>query len=386
MDRLYFDHSATTPMCRQSLDAYIEAVTAHGGNPSSRHAVGADAKKMLEAARGNLLASLGARQSDGTVIFTGSGTEANNLAVFGRVTAKARYKGARVIASDGEHASVFASLARLSELGYDVVLLKTRDGKIDENELAEALNDRTVLVSVMHGSNESGALYDIARLARITHERARDALFHTDATQSYLRVPISVREMGVDMLTVSSHKIEGPKGVGALYVSQSVLKSKGLAPLVCGGGQEQGLRSGTENAPAIHAFSAAVTAYKAEMEKRAAHMAHLRSYLIDLLAGSEIKPLLPQSHLPHILTLTLPRIKSEVALNALSRKGISVSAGSACSSHGVHGTHPLLAYGLTPAEVDCTLRVSLSYRHTEEDAEALAGALRELCKHLVRMR
>ena len=386
MDTLYFDHSATTPMCKASLDAYIEAVSLHGGNPSSRHAVGTDAKKMLESARNTVLASLGARMSDGTVIFTGSGTEANNLAIFGRVFAKARYKGARVITTDGEHASVSVAYDRLSEMGYEVVRLSTKNGKVDENELASALNDRTVLVSVMHGSNESGALYDISRLARLTHERAREALFHTDATQSYLRVPISVREMQIDLLTASSHKIEGPKGVGALYVSQSVLKSKGLSPVILGGGQEGGLRSGTENAPAIHAFAAAVTAYRAEMTERGAHMEALRTRLISMLADSEIKCLLPASHLPHILTLTLPRIKSEVAQSALSRMGISVSSGSACSSHGVHGTHPLLAFGLSPIEVDCSIRVSLSYRHTEKDVAALAAALRENCGKLARMR
>ena len=384
---IYFDNSATTRMSEAALDCYLTLSREHFGNPSSLHHRGVDAERYLKEARETVRRSLGA--ADGTVIFTGSGSEANNLAIFGRAYAKPRYRGKAIVTTAGEHASVSLPLARLAEEGYTVREIPTTGGRLDMAALEAALTSDVVLVTMMLVNNETGARYDLASVSAMMKRNCPDAVLHCDATQAYLKMPIRVKALGGDLLTVSAHKVSGPKGVGALFVSDAVLKNKGIRPLVLGGGQEGGLRSGTENLPAIAAFGQAVREGMAEMDARTAKMADLRAYLLARLSEnefSEVKPLLTPDPAPHILNLALPSIKSEVMLHYLSREGICISSGSACSSHGRHGAHPLLAYGRTEKEADCSIRVSFSHENKTEEVDRFVSALARGLSGLARIR
>ena len=237
MREIYFDNSATTRICPAALQAYVEASEQHYGNPSSRHARGQDAAAVLRRARQTICSGIGA--ADGELIFVASGSEANNLAILGRAYAKQRFRGGRLLTSEGEHSSVNEPLARLEEQGFTIAHIPTLGGALDMDALAAAGGDDVILVSLMLVNNETGALYDIPRAARIIRRCCPNALLHCDATQGYMKVPFTVRSLGVDLLTLSAHKIEGPKGMGALWVAPGVLGSRGIVPLVYGGGQER---------------------------------------------------------------------------------------------------------------------------------------------------
>ena len=374
---IYLDNSATTRISDGALARYIEVSRACFGNPSSLHAKGKEAEDILKAARRTVLSSIGAR--GGSIVFTASGTEANNLALLGRARAKSRYRGGRILTTAGEHASVTAPLAALAAEGYTVLEIPTVGGRLDLAALEELLTPDTLLVSVMAVNNETGAAYDIAAVAALIRSRCRDCALHVDATQAFFKIPLDVRAMGVRMLTLSSHKIEGPKGVGALWIDDTLIKEKGVAPQILGGGQEAGMRSGTENVPGIAAFATACEEGKVSFTERREKMEHLRHLLLKGLASDacfgEIRAVTPPVAAPHILSLVLPGIKSEVMLHHLSGDGISVSSGSACSSHGHTGPSALVAFGLTEREADCAIRVSLSHRNTEEEITLFLASL-----------
>lgn len=389
MREIYLDNSATTKICDVALEKYIEVSKSCYGNPSSLHGFGFEAEKLLNTARGQLLSALSAKDSD--IIFTASGSEANNLAIFGRAYAKERYKkGAKIITSDGEHASVNEPLEKLKSEGFKVVKIPTVGGKIDREALKKELTADTILVTVMMVNNETGALYDIASVSKLTHSLAPEALVHIDATQSFLKIPFTKSSLGADMITLSSHKIEGPKGVGALLIDEKIKKSKGLSPIIFGGGQEKGYRSGTENVPGIAAFGSAAEAGRATLKERFFKMQSLRDLLIKIISEREslsgISLTLPESHAPHILNLTLPKIKSETMLHYLSSVGIYVSSGSACSSNGGHISSALIAYGRSKEDADYSIRISFGAQNTEEDVEALASALEEGISKLARVK
>ena len=376
MNEIYFDNSATTKMCEAAREKFLTVSEECWGNASSLHGVGLRAAHALDEGRRAVLRALGAR--DGQLIFTAGGSEANNLAILGRAYAKERYRrGARIITTAGERASVTQPLARLRAEGFEVFEIPTPGGVPD------------MAVTMMLVNNETGALYDLKTAARLTHALAPEALFHADATQAFMKIPFSPRD-GYDMITVSSHKIEGPKGVGALWISPAVVKSKGLASLIMGGGQEGGLRSGTENVAGCAAFGAACDYAVGQVEAHRAQLSLLQSTLLERLSGipalAEVQVNLAPVRAPHIVSLTLPRIKSETMLHFLSGLGIYVSSGSACSSHGRHGSPPLLAFGLSEKEVDCTVRVSFSHRNTVEEIDFFLEALARGVKNLSRMR
>ena len=386
--QIYLDNSATTRICDEALEVYTRVSKEQYGNPSSLHGVGLLAEHELERARGEVLASLGMRR--GRVLFTASGTEANTLAIIGRALSKDRYsRGAKIITTEGEHASVTGPIERLEKMGFKTAKISTRGGRIDLDELREELTPDTVLVSIMLVNNETGALYDVPRAASLTHELARDALVHTDATQAYMKLPFTKEGLGADMITVSSHKIEGPKGVGALIVDESVMTKKALSPIIWGGGQELGLRSGTENVPAIAAFGEAVRIGRAQLNERYRRTSRLRDYLITRISESpELSTLtltLPEEHAPHILNVTAKGIKSETLLHYLSSSGIFVSSGSACSSRARHSSPALIAYGKTEDEADSSVRISLSHRTTEDELDAFVSALAMGTKSLARV-
>ncbi len=386
---IYLDNSATTKISEQALEKYIEVSKNIYGNPSSLHTYGLLAEKELTAARTAVLKSLSETAS--TVVFTSSGSEANNLAIFGRAFAKERFQRCgKIITTMGEHASVSAPIEKLRELGFKVAFIPTRDGKIDTDTLLTELTPDVILVSAMMVNNESGALYDIKSLSKSVRLRCPDALIHIDATQSYMKTRFTKRSLDVDMITLSSHKIKGPKGVGALVIDNKIIKSRGLSPLILGGGQEGGLRSGTENVPAIAAFGVAVTNAFNSLDESISKMEALRTRLIEKISGdellSEIKLTNPDSHAPHILNITLPNIKSETALHYLSSLGIYVSSGSACSSNFSHTSSALLAYGKSEAEADTSIRISFSADNEASDIDALCEGLSSALTRLSRIK
>jgi len=389
MKEIYLDNSATTKISDEALEKYIVTSRECYGNPSSLHTLGFRAEGILEGVRGEIRDSLSARGAG--VIFCASGSEANNLAIVGRASSKERYKrGAKIITTEGEHASVNEPLSYLEKQGFKVVRIPTRSGKLDAGALMRELTGDVILITMMMVNNETGALYDLGEVSRMVKRLSPLAYFHVDATQSYLKLPFTLASVGADMITLSSHKIEGPKGVGALVVTERVMKERGLSPLILGGGQEGGMRSGTENVPAIAAFGEAVRIGRASLRERYAKMNALREYLINNLnthpALSEITATLPERHAPHILNITLPNIKSETMLHFLSSFGIYVSSGSACSSNSRHVSSALVAYGRSADEADCSVRISFSAHNTADEVDELCERLAEGLKKLTRVR
>ena len=375
---IYLDNAATTKMRPEAVAEYMRISEELWGNPSSLHSFGNDAESVLTSSKQTILYTLGAKGSE--IIFTSSGTEANNIAIIGRALSKERYKkGAKIITTLGEHASVSEPVEQLRRLGFKVAALSTRNGKIDMDELMRELTPDVILVSVMMVNNETGAVYNIPAVTRAMRAKCPESVLHVDATQGYMKVPFTKAGIGADLITVSSHKIEGPKGVGALVIDKDLIKKRGLSPIVYGGGQEMGLRSGTENVPAIAAFAEAARLAHSELSCHIAKMNALRDELIRRISTdprlSEVSLTLPENHAPHILNITLPSIKSETMLHHLSYEGIFVSSGSACSSNGAHLSSALTAYGRTAEEADTSIRISFSHRNTVEDIDALTEAL-----------
>lgn len=383
---IYLDNSATTALCGQARQAMIEAMDRYG-NPSSKHQLGLDAERMVEVARAQVASALGVRPGVGQIYFTASGTEANNLAILGSVYAKERRTGNRIVTTEGEHSSVEAVMQKLERDGFEVIRIPTKNGVLDMEFAARAIDKGTLLVSAMMVNNETGALYDLKSLFALAKRNNPSVVTHCDAVQGFMKAIFSPAAIGADLLTVSSHKIHGPKGVGALYVSAEILKAKKLIPVTLGGGQEGGMRSGTENVIGIAGFGAAAAAAQSSLRADLAHMTRLRTYLEGGLAQIEGVTLnLPVgTRAPHVVNLTLPDIKSETMLNYLSAKDIYVSSGSACSSHGHATSRALAAFGLTAERADCALRISLCPSNTEADADALCRALADGVRTLVRI-
>ena len=385
--QIYLDNSATTRISDEALAKYNEVSRNLFGNPSSLHSLGLMAEKEIDKARAAILSSLSAK--DSTVIFTASGSESNNLAIIGRALSKERYKkGAKIITSAGEHASVSEPIARLRDAGFKTAEIPTKNGRVDLEALEREMTPDVILVSIMLVNNETGALYDLAAVSKIMRKNSKEALLHVDATQAYCKVKFTKQSIFADMITISSHKIEGPKGVGALVVDNKVLSSHGLSPLIFGGGQEGGLRSGTENVPAIAAFGEAVRIGYAELSENEKKLLSLRSYLVDRLRENlpSVSITVPEKFAPHIVNITLPKIKSETMLHYLSSLGIYVSSGSACSSNFSHKSSALIAYGRSESEADFSIRISLSKRNTEEDIDALIDGLMSGISRLARVK
>ena len=382
---IYLDNSATTPLCTAAREGMLGAMECFG-NPSSLHVAGGQAAKLLQQSRATLGEALGERYlKDAQLIFTGSGTEATALALLGTARAKARRTASTILTTDSEHPSVLQNLAILEKEGFRVIKVSTRGGALDMSAVLANCNKDLFAVSMMLVNNETGAIYPVAEVFRAAKAANPDCICHCDAVQGFLKVPMTVKSLGADLITVSAHKIHGPKGVGALYVSQRLLERRALAPVYGGGGQEFGFRSGTENMVGIAGFAAACAEANANKAAFAAHTGTLSAKLITALQGSEIKCNLPLKRAPHIVSITMPDIKSETMLHFLDSKGIAVSAGSACSSHAKAPSGTLLAFGLEAAAADCTLRVSFSRENTENDVDALVAALSEGVAKLVRI-
>ena len=385
-DTIYLDNSATTEPSEASLQKMGEALRVCYANPGSVHAAGLQAQELLEEARRQVTSSLGVRRpTEGQLFFTSGGTEANNLAILGSVFAKAKPSRGKIILTDSEHPSVAAVAAKLATEGFDLCCIPTVGGMLDLDALEAAADENVVLAAIMLVNNETGALYPIKEAAELLRRKSPGAVIHCDAVQGYLRTPFAASSLGVDTLSVSAHKIHAPKGAGALFVSRELLQRRRIAPILHGGGQEGGLRSGTENVPAIAAFGAAAAEGMAEAEARRAQVAHLRKYLLARLPAT-VQVNTPARHVEAIVSITLPDVKSEVMLRALSARKIYVSAGSACAARSGKVSSTLLAYGLPRRQADCTLRISLSHKNPEAELDRFAAALAEELRRLARMR
>ena len=384
---IYLDNSATTSLCNTAKERMLEAMDTFG-NPSSVHKEGVAAKRLLDRAResvGRLFGMNGA--SHDRLIFTSCGTEANNMAIFGSVYAKSRKAGDRIITTNSEHPSIDACLSRLEDEGFEVIRLKTHGGVLDFDEFRSYLNDRVILVSLMMVNNETGAVYDVSKFFSEAKKKNPDTVTHCDAIQGFLKLPFHPKKLGADLISVSSHKIHGPKGVGALYISSEIIKRRLMIPHMCGGGQEGGLRSGTENVIGICGFGGACEEGYKNIRESVTKMTALRDMCRQKATEAGARVNIPNGvSAPHIVSITLPSIKSETMLNFLSSKNICVSAGSACSSHQRNISSSLVGFGIPEREADTTIRVSISEFNTEQDIESFASALSEGINTLVRIK
>lgn len=385
MKEIYLDHSATTPLS-EGVKGRMREVMEIYGNPSSLHARGNEAHEVLEHARRQVCRTLGVRRpAPGELIFTSCGSESDNLAVLGSASAKPRRKGMRIITTDSEHPGVESAMKALETQGFEVIRIRTRGGELDWEQYDEALGSRVFLVSMMMVNNETGALYDVGRAFSMAKARNPDIVTHTDAVQGYLKERWTPGALSADLVTLSAHKIHGPKGVGALYVSPEALRRRDIVPCLLGGGQEAGFRSGTENLIGIAGFGQAAEEGYTQLSANIEAMQALRAQAIALLGELPVTLNLPSGRCaPHILNFTLPGIRSETMLHELSRNGICVSNGSACSSHHAHPSTALIAFGLTPEQAGCSIRVSFSASNTPQEVTALAERLRDAIGRLVR--
>ena len=383
---IYLDNSATTPLSDVAKRAMLQAMEIYG-NPSSLHAAGQAAERLVTHAREQLLASLGVRRGQGSFVFTSCGTEATSLALVGTAYAKSRRDATRILTTDSEHPSVSRVLDRLSEDGFEIVRIPTRGGVLDMDALVRALDQKILLASFMLVNNETGAQYAVKEAFAKIKTKYPQAVTHCDAVQGFLKVRFTPASLGADLVTVSGHKLHAPKGVGGLYISSEMIKTKRIVSFLRGGGQESGMRSGTENTVGIAAFGAVAEDMSARREEIATRLASLRAYAEEKLATLDVRINRPEgAYVPYIINLTLPQIKSETMLHHLSGDGIYVSSGSACSSHASHPSEALLAFGVSASEADCSLRISFSEYNTEEDVDALCESLASGLERLVRIK
>lgn len=367
---IYLDNSATTKPCPEAVEAVTKALTEHWGNPSALYNFGIDTARLLRQARHNVAAAMGAEPD--RVFFTSGGTEADNWAVFGTVKRMGK-RGKHIITTAMEHHAILNCMSDLESRGFEITYLKPdRMGRVSVDDLRAALRKDTILVSIMMVNNEVGSVMPIAQMAKLTHKLCPDAIFHTDAVQGFLKVPFAAKNLGADLISVSSHKIHGPKGAGALYISPRL---KSFPPLLLGGGQEGGYRSGTEGTPAIMGFAAACSAVNATFREDNQRERELISEFSEKFAALEGVTVNGSHEAPHILSLAIPGIPVQNTINILQDHGICVSAGSACAKG--HRSHVLTAMGLPPETIDAAFRISLCRDTTREELEQLCTALRD---------
>jgi len=375
---IYFDNAATTRVRDEASDAVLRAMREEYGNPSSSHTLGRSAAALLADARANVADALGARPDE--VYFTSGGTEADNWAVFGSAEMLAR-KGKHIISSVIEHDAVIRSLQKLETAGWDVTYLAPdSDGRIPVDEFAAALRADTVFASVMLVNNETGAVNPVAEYAKEIKRRGSGTILHTDAVQGLCKIPFTVKETGADLVTVSAHKIHGPKGIGALYI-RSGLK---LQPLILGGGQENGKRAGTEALPAIAGFGAAAVLGMRELKETSARARSIREYTATRLTEEIPESLtIGAGDSPYILSISLPGYKSEVLMTCLESEGIYVSKSAACKKGA--RSRVLEAMRLKNDVIDGALRISFSRYSTKEDAEYFIQTLKKTSRAILKV-
>ena len=366
---VYLDNAATTRVCPEAADIAYKMMLYNYGNPSSTHTKGREAKAVLDNARKQLAAALDCAPSE--VFFTSCGSEGDNWAIINGAESMRR-KGMHVISSAVEHDAVRKSMDELKRRGFEVTMLSPeQDGSISPEAVIAALRPDTVLVSLMMVNNETGAVTDIAAVAKALKKAKSIALLHTDAVQGFMKVPFSAKKLGADMITVSGHKIHAPKGIGALYIKTGVK----IKPYIIGGAQESGLRAGTEAMPQIAALGKACEIAKSSMTDATERMAQLRQHAAEHIVAEMPEAVIIGGGAPHILSVSLPGWRSEVLMNFLEARGIFVSRSSACKKGG--RSHVLEAMGLPAEVIDGAVRISLSRYTTKDELDKLCSALKD---------
>ena len=377
---MYLDNSATTKISDEVFEEMLPYLKDEFGNPSTLYSIGRESKKALEEARQRIADSINAKKDE--IIFTGGGSESDNLAIKG-IAFKLQKKGKHIITSEIEHPAVKESLHFLESLDFKVTYLPVyENGIIKIEDLIEAITPETILITIMHGNNEIGSLQPIEEIGRIAHENG--ILFHTDAVQTFGKVKIDVEKQNIDLLSVSSHKINGPKGVGAIYIKKGVR----LVPLIHGGGQERGIRAGTENVAGIVGFGKAAELATSKLDEHAEKLSKIRDEIVEKVLNT-----IPESYLngdvnqrlPNLANIRFKAIEGESLILLLDAKGYQASTGSACSSNKLEASPVLTALGLDPVDVHGSLRISLAPESDEFDVDEFVNILSEAVKRLREM-
>ncbi len=365
---IYLDNAATTKPCQEAIDAMLMAAEEFA-NPSSLHGAGLGVEKLIEKSKEKIATRLGVDKK--YIYFTSGGTEANNLAILGAAHALKR-RGMRVITSKIEHPSVIEAFKVLEKEGFDVIYLDVlSDGRVDVNALEEYLNEETILVSVMHVNNETGVIQPIEDISRLVRSKCPNCVMHSDCVQSFGKILVKPDTMGVDMATISAHKIHGFKGIGALYT-----RNRHILPLLHGGEQQQEVRPGTENTGGIFSFGAAADVVKADISSMQKKRSLMRDELLKRVDNIKINGSC-ENNSGSVLNVSFIGTKAEILLHSLERHKIYVSTGSACSSHKPQPSHVLQAMGLSPKEIEGAIRISFSQNTTDEEILIAAEKIAE---------
>lgn len=373
---VYLDNAATTKPCDEAILALNRCLTTIYGNPSSLHAMGLESEREISAARRHIANAIGADYSN--IVFTSGATESNNLAIFGAVNANKR-RGNKIITTDIEHPSVHSPINYLEECGYNVVRIRTVDGRIDEEELIDAVDEKTILVSAMLINNENGSIQPIDKIFRLLKRRYPRLITHCDAVQAFCKIPIKASALCADLISMSAHKIHGVKGIGALYIKKGVR----ILPMFHGGGQEGDLRPGTESVPLIAAFGEAARIGSAKIHENYAYVSELSSYAKSQLQKlDDVSLNMFEEHSPYIMNFSVKGIRSEIMLHFLEEKGIFVSSGSACAKG--KKSRVLEAFGIEDRAIDSAIRISFSKYNTMQDIDELISGIKDGQNRLLR--
>ncbi len=368
---IYLDNSATTQPCQEAVDAVHQALTQQWANPSALYGFGFDAAAQLRTARHQVAKAMGAEPD--RVFFTSGGTEADNWAVFSTVKRLGK-RGKHIVTTAIEHHAILNCMKDLESRGFEVTYLQPDSlGRITAEDLKAALRKDTILVSIMMVNNETGAVMPISQMAKLTHKLCPEAFFHTDAVQGFLKVPFQAKSLGADLISISSHKVHGPKGAGALYVSPRL---KSFPAFMIGGGQENGMRSGTEATPAIMGFAAACAAVSTTFKEDISREKALLETLAKKLGTMDGVVINGCHEAPHILSLSIPGVPTQNSINILQDSGICVSAGSACAKG--HRSHVLTAMKLSDGVMDSSFRLSLCRNTTQQDLDAFIEGVQKI--------
>lgn len=367
---IYLDNAATTKPCGEAVSAAVDAMTENYGNPSSLHRAGLDAQLAVDRARKAIAASIGADSSE--IYFTSGATESNNLALRGISAAYGR-KRRKIVISSVEHASVDETASALEKNGFEIVRISPRDdGRFYADDFISACDENTCLVSMMLVNNETGYIMPVRETFMAVKRSFPEIITHCDCVQGYMKLPIKAASLGADLISLSAHKIHGVKGVGAIYIKKGVR----VIPIVTGGKQEKGIRSGTESVPLIAAFGAAVDKFRPTIAERYERVSQLKSHLLEKIGGIEnVAVNSPSDASPYVINISAVGKRSEIMLHFLESKGIYVSSGSACSKGQQSGV--LGEFGISGKRADGAVRISITAQTTEEELDDFAEALAE---------
>lgn len=372
---VYFDNSATTKVLDSVKDIVVKTMTEDYGNPSAKHLKGVEAERYIRQAREEIARTLKVKEKE--ILFTSGGSESNNMALIGTALANKR-AGNHIITTNIEHPSVYNTLSYVESLGFEVTYLRVDSkGHISLEELKEAVRPETILVSVMYVNNEVGAVEPVEEISKIIKTANPNAIFHVDAIQGYGKFRIYPKRQGIDLLSVSGHKIHGPKGVGFLYIDEKIK----VKPLIYGGGQQKGMRSGTENVPGVAGLGVAAKEAYTDFDAKMDRLYELKDYMIDRIGeieGSHVNSERGRESAPQILSVSFDKVRSEVLLHALEERGIYVSSGSACSSNHPAVSGTLKGIGVKKELLDSTLRFSFCVHNTKEEVDYCIDTLKEL--------